>query len=344
MRDPIDAKDAELFMQSNLHRHYPIPDLNFRDFWDICSHYQRIHPKYRRILYTVEGFGNTIMKNEADVYKVLQAIAQQGEENVRRYIARYYITPHSEPGDYGNAKMMYLPETADFIDAGLHFFSANDNKLLLYHFEDFIFNSYNLQSAFSTEVEYGLPCEVLAAVIDMRGFSGFCEQPNIESPYTCGIMTAFYAMVRNGFKRYPPDLVKFLGDGVLAVWQTDSKDRQIAIETCIEGLTQMPMAWRQIIKGPEFSHGAPEALGSGVAFGLASKITIDNDYIGRPINLASRLCAVCPPAKTYIDKSVPGVGGYGVKQAGVRLKSFGDQKVWMLESPIAGAGVGAVNG
>lgn len=315
--------------QHILHRHYRIPDLNFRDFWDICSHYQRVQPKYKKILYTVDGFGLTIVEDEADISVVLREIAGHSNQ-IRRYTARYYQSSNPEPGDYGNAKIMYLPEPTDFLDPGLHFFSENDNKLEVYNFEDFIFNSYQVEGDLEAEVEYGLPCEVLAAVIDMRGFSTFCEQPNIESPYTCGIMTAFYGMIRRGFQRYPPEMVKFLGDGVLAIWQTSAKDRDVAIETCIEGLRTLPQSWQQITKGPEFSHGAPQGLGSGVGFGLASKISVGNDYIGRPINLASRLCGVCPPGKTYLDRSVPGITALGVKPAAVRLKSFGDLKVWML--------------
>lgn len=318
-------------MQPTLHRHYRIPDLNFRDFWDVCSHYQRVQPKYKQILYTVDGFGMKIVENEADIAVVLQEIAAHGNQ-VRQYTARYYQSTRPEPGDYGNAKIMYLPEPADFLEPGLHFFSENDNKLQVYNFEDYIFNSYEVAGDLEAEVEYGLPCEILAAVIDLRGFSSFCEQPNIESPYTCGIMTAFYGMIRQGFKRYPPEMVKFLGDGVLAVWQTGAKDRDVAIETCLEGLVRLPRAWSQITKGPEFSHGVPQGLGSGVGFGLASKISIGNDYIGRPINLASRLCGACPPGKTYLDRSVPGIDGFEVKHAAVRLKSFGDLKVWVLEN------------
>ena len=312
-----------------LHRHYSLPNLNFRDFWDICSHYQRVNNRYRRILYSVDGFGQQICENEGDVSRVLAAIARH-DGDVRQYTARYYQTMNSEPGDYGNAKMAYLPERADFMDAGLHFFSESTDKLLIFQFEDFIYNGYTVDEEVAPEVEYGLPCEVLALVIDMRGFTAFGEQATIESPYVCGIMSAFYHMVRQGFKRYQPDMVKFLGDGVLSVWQTNSKDRQIAVETALEGLRMMPFSWRHITKGPEFSHGAPEGIGAGVSFGLASKLLIDQDYLGRPINLASRLCGICPPGRIYVDKSVPGTGGFGVKQATVHLKSFGEQKVWVI--------------
>lgn len=317
---------------SPLHRHYRIPDLNFRDFWDICSQYQRLRPKYRCILYTVEGFGQLLVENESDISIVLQTIAKNLNQ-VRRFTARFYLSELSEPGDYGNSKLEYLPETVDFLPRGLHFYSPDDDKLIVYKLEDYIFNSYYIQEELVRNVEYGLPCEVLTAVIDMRGFSSFCEQANIESPYTCGLMTAFYGMVHDGFKRYPPDLVKFLGDGVLAIWQTNARDREVAIEACINGLLDLAPTWKQIIRGPEFSHGAPSGIGAGVSFGLASKISIGNDYLGRPINLASRLCGVCPPSTVYIDSSVPDIAARdGVKSTSVRLKSFGDKKAWMLLS------------
>lgn len=319
-------------MSSSIHRHYRISNLNFRDFWDICSHYQRVHPRYRQILYSVEGFGLNICENEGDVSKVLQAITEH-ENQVRRFTARYYISPHSEPGDYGNAKLEYLTESLDFLEPGLHFYTENENKLLLFQFEEYLYNSYQFEDDAVSQIEYGLPCEVLAAVIDMRGFSSFTEQPGIESPYTCGLMTAFYSMVRNGFKRFPPELVKFLGDGVLAVWQTNAQDRHIAIETCIQGLREMPQQWRIITKGPEFTHGAPEGIGSGVSFGLASKISIDNDFLGRPINVASRFCALCPSGKTYISRNVPGMDSFeGIKPLAIRVKSYGEQKIWVSEN------------
>lgn len=317
-------------MSSLVRRQYPIPRLDFRDFWDICSHYLHHHPRYRAVLYSIDGVSGPICENESDVATVLRQIAlNQGE--VTRYVARYYLSPNSEPGDYGNAKMEYLPAPHDFDEPGLYFYAETDNKLLLYQFEDFIYSGYTFAEDTVAEIEYGLPCEVLAVVIDIRGFSAFCEQPDIESPYACGLMTAFYSIVRTGFRRYPPDLVKFLGDGVLSVWQTTSKDRRIAIDTAIDGLRQLPLTWRALVRGPEFTHGAPEGVAAGVSFGLASKISIDNDYIGRPVNIASRLCSICPPGKTFISRSVPDVEDLDVKPLAVRVKSFGEQKVWVIE-------------
>ena len=57
------------------------------------------------------------------------------------------------------------------------------SKLTLFKFEDLIFNNYDLADTIESSIEFGHPCEILVSSIDMRGFSTFCEQPNIESPY-----------------------------------------------------------------------------------------------------------------------------------------------------------------
>jgi hypothetical protein len=54
-------------------------------------------------------------------------------------------------------------------------------------------------------------------------------------------------------------------------------------------------------------HGAPESLGAGICFGLASHLEIGNDYIGRPINIASRLRGACPSSQVYDDRSAPDI-------------------------------------
>jgi hypothetical protein len=70
-------------------------------------------------------------------------------------------------------------------------------------------------------------------------------------------------------------------------------------------LEELPGQWRHIIKGPEFTNGAPEAVGSGVSFGLAREISIDNDFIGRPVNLASGYPGSAHPVAFISPKMFP---------------------------------------
>ncbi len=312
-------------------RHYRLRNLDFRDFWDICSHFQRTHQEFTGISYTVEGKAGLILAGEWDVAVVLKKLAASRDE-IRKIAARFYRTEEDFDFDRTDTQLVYLPDKFQGLESGLHYFTESFSKLKTYHFESVLYANYDLQPPVpEIEAEFGHPCEILAAIVDMRGFTAFCEQPTIESPYTCGLMSAFYSMISSGFCRYQPDLMKYLGDGVLAIWETSPGDRDIAIETCLEGISNFNRRWNEIRKGPQFTHGAPKDIGSGVSFGLASRLSVGNDYIGRPINLASRLCGVCQPGQALIDKSVPNVSADArTKEIKVRIKSFGDYPVWSL--------------
>ena len=323
---------ADQMSATTTQRHYPIPGLDFRDFWDICSKYQRIHPGYRHVSYTIDGLDSYIVLEETDVALILRKLSGTSEP-IRKYVARFYTSAAETGRNYGTCELIYRPIPHDEHDAGLYYFSDSTTKLSLFNFENIIYSSFDLTHDFIPDIEFGTPCEVLACVIDMRGFSLFCEKPSIESPYTCGLMNAFYHTVQNVFFKYPPELVKFLGDGVLAIWETSAEDRQVAIDICVAGSLSLNTNWQAVRRSPHFSHGAPEAIGVGVSFGLASKLPVGNDYIGRPVNIASRLCGVCPGGRLYIDKSVPKINSEVEKRdTRVRIKSFGEYNVWMLLS------------
>ena len=89
----------------------------------------------------------------------------------------------------------------------------------------------------------------------MRGFPAFCEQPNI-APQTFGLIGSFYEMVGSSVFQFPPEIVKFQGDGVIAIWETSVEDRQVAISVCVEGMMSLNSRWQIIRLNPHFSHGA----------------------------------------------------------------------------------------
>ena len=315
-----------------LQRHYPIPNLDFRDFWDLVSHFQHVNPRYHLVTYTLEGTHSLIVNDEVDVALVLRKLASN-TDSIRRYTARLFDEGDPDDNPYGNAKLVYLPALTDFQEAGLYYYGSIESKLSLFRFEDLLYSNYALEDRFDADPEFGTPCEVLAVVVDMRGFSAFCEQPHIESPYTCGLMTAFYNTVRQIFIKYPPDMMKFLGDGVLCVWQTNNEDRAIAIDVAITGLEDLSSRWRKVLQGPHFIHGAPEGIGCALSFGLASRISTNDDYLGRPVNIVTRLVSACPSGTILIDRNVPGVRDKQNLRGKIasQLKTYGDYKVWALE-------------
>jgi hypothetical protein len=311
-----------------IRRHYPIRDLSFRDFWDICCRFQTVHPEYRSVYFTVDSDEGFVVLDEPEVSKVLKKLAGK-ELRVRKYSARFYTnrTQHSE--DYGVSELHYRPVSDKPDQQGLHFYSDAISKLRYYQFEEEIYTNYPFLENNELEVEFGKPCEVLALIIDIRGFTLFCEQPQIESPYICGLMSAFYHMVSRSLQRFPPDMTKLLGDGVLAIWQTTPADRELAVNVALEAALSLRNQWQQVQDSPHFTHGAPEALGAGICFGLASHLEVVNDYIGRPINIASRLCGACPGDRVYVDRAVPNIPLHLKKEEYVtHIRPYGRHNIW----------------
>ncbi|MGJ8650623.1 MAG: adenylate/guanylate cyclase domain-containing protein [Opitutaceae bacterium] len=311
-----------------IRRHYPIPDLSFRDFWDICSRFQTVHPEYRHVYFTVDGHDSFLVLDEPEVSKVLKKLEGK-EDRIRKFSARFYTSRTQYTEGYGVSELQYRPNTYDRYLKGLSFYSDSIGKPSYYQFEEEIYTTYPFIESFEPEVEFGKPCEVLALVIDIRGFSLFCEQPDIESPYTCGLMSAFYNMVNRSLQRFPPEMTKFLGDGVLAIWETSPADREIAVNIALQAALDLRHRWAMVKDSPHFTHGAPEGIGAGICFGLASHLEVGNDYIGRPINIASRLCGVCPGDQVYVDRSVPNIPlSLKKDEAVAHIKPYGRHNIW----------------
>ena len=311
-----------------IRRHYPIPELGFQEFWDLCCRFQTLHSAYQSVYFTVDSEDGFVVLDEPEVSRVLKKLAGK-ESRVRKYTARLY-TNRSRPGDdYRVCELHYRTSATPSHPQGLSFYGDAVDKVCYHQFEEAIDATYPCTDNHQLEVEYGKPCEVLALIIDIRGFTVFCEQPQIESPYICGLMSAFYNMVNRSLQRFPPDMIKLLGDGVLAIWQTTPADRELAVQVALEAALRLRTRWKQVQNSPHFSHGAPDALGAGLCFGLASHLEVVNDYIGRPINIASRLCGACPGDRVYVDRAMPNIPLHLKKEDYVtHIRPYGRHHIW----------------
>jgi class 3 adenylate cyclase len=310
-------------------RHYAILNLEFRDFWDICSRFQTIHPEFDQVYYSIDGQNSVILLEEPDVAKVIERL-KRSRQPVRKYSARFYSNTAQALNDGSNlAEFNYQLPGPGQHKPGLSFYSDHVNKVDFYQFEEEIFTKYPSVDDTEIQVEFGKPCEILALVIDIREFSLFCEKPEIESPYICGLMSAFYHMVNRTLQRYPPEMTKFLGDGVLAIWETSANDRGIIVSEALESALSLRLKWSLVHGSPHFTHGAPKDIGAGICFGLASHLAVGDDYIGRPINIASRLCGACPGDRIYVDRAVPNLPLEIKKHEYVaHIKPYGRHNVW----------------
>ena len=317
--------------KTTVKRHYSISNLEFHDFWDICSRFQTIHSEFDSAYYTVEGAGSIILLDEPGISRVLTRL-KSNKDKVRKYSARIYSSVTPRKNDASQlAEIIYQIDSNGEFQSGLSVYCDYVNKTDFYDFEDALYTNYPAVTDFKIKVEFGKPCEILALVIDLREFNVFCEKPEIESPYTCGLMSAFYHMVNQTMQRYPPEMTKFLGDGVMAIWETSANDREIVVREALTSALSLRQRWSAVRGDSHFTHGTPQNIGAGICFGLASHLEIGNDYIGRPINIASRLCGACPGDQIYVDRSVPNLPLEIKKQEYVaHIKPYGRHNVWVF--------------
>ena len=313
-----------------IQKHYPLPNLDFRELWDITSHFRGSHPALQHLIYSVETSSGPIVSDETDVSLILQKIAESGEPVE---CIRVRLMPDPGSHEMPSAELAYYKNERVNFRQGLTLTSSASSKLSVFRFESKLFEHFEDLRETEPDVKFGDPCEILAAVVDIRGFSHFSERPNIESPYLCGVMGAFYQIIQRSFAKYSPEMVKFMGDGVLAVWQTTFEDRQYAVDAALDGCLHLNRRYQRLRQSPHFTEGTPDSLGMGISIGLGSKLPFDGDYIGRPINVATRLCGVCPGGKVFVDQAVPNLDpSIEKRETTVEVKTYGKYYLWSVQA------------
>jgi len=146
--------------------------------------------------------------------------------------------------------------------------------------------------------------EALAAVFDLSGFTDFCSKvdPHLSVPkYLSRFLDWLFDAIRLELtaKSYPkskalwaevPFLAKFLGDGVLFLWNT-SNMTEIRICNIVVSLLEICRAYRNTFypKIKTVVSSPPKVLRCGIARGRVCSVGNEQDYVGPCINIASRL-------------------------------------------------------
>jgi len=144
----------------------------------------------------------------------------------------------------------------------------------------------------------------LSVIFDLEGFTNFCKQidPHLAVPeYLSEFLNWIYDKIRQesiektyekGYKTYAdlPFLSKFLGDGILFLWDTENMS-EVSIrnavvsmyEVCVKYQTEFfPKISRKIVS-------APTRLRCGIARGTIYSVGNGNDFVGPCINMSARL-------------------------------------------------------
>ncbi|MBN1161142.1 MAG: adenylate/guanylate cyclase domain-containing protein [Dehalococcoidales bacterium] len=166
------------------------------------------------------------------------------------------------------------------------------------------------------------PCqekEAVAAVFDLSGFTSFCNQVDaylaiptfLNSFYEWFFSSIAYGLTdedgdNTRFWAELPTLVKFLGDGLLVVWNAHSmNDEQIC--RLAATLYNICRAYRQDFY-PQIKmeiNKPPGVLRCGMARGKVFTIGNGSDYIGHCINTASRLSNLSPLTFCFPRRGFP---------------------------------------
>jgi adenylate cyclase len=123
------------------------------------------------------------------------------------------------------------------------------------------------------------------AFVDLCGFSDFVDAEGAER--ASEVLTATRSSIRVVSSAYGIRVAKWLGDGALVVG-TDVKG-------VLAGILE--------IRADVVDRQVPLLLRGGATAGKALVFEGD-DYIGRPINLAAKLCALAEPGRILVPQSL----------------------------------------
>jgi adenylate cyclase len=126
------------------------------------------------------------------------------------------------------------------------------------------------------------------AFIDLSGFTAFTEHHGDER--TVAVLTAFRGRVREIAARRGVRVTKWLGDGAML----SSADTSAVVAMVVELADRIPEA-------------VPLAIRAGLANGAVIMFEGD-DYIGRPANVAARLCDLAEAGQTLATREVASQG------------------------------------
>lgn len=146
--------------------------------------------------------------------------------------------------------------------------------------------------------------EAMAAIFDLCGFTNFCSQvdPHLAVPeYLSRFLDWLFAEIKTGFVKESnedekilwsslPFLAKFLGDGVLFLWDTSNMGGAGICnvvtslwETCGNYVREFYPTIKKVVTQP------PRVLRCGIARGTVFSVGNGEDYVGPCINIAARL-------------------------------------------------------
>ncbi|MBI3233314.1 MAG: hypothetical protein HYZ42_04630 [Bacteroidetes bacterium] len=188
----------------------------------------------------------------------------------------------------------------------------------------------------------------ITAVFDLEGFTNFCKQidPQLSTPiFLNQFLDWFFQKLKDetmekiypeGIRTYHqlPLLTKFLGDGILVIWDSktiDIEGQLNIIVSCSEICKKYISEFYPIIKTKVTD--APMKLRCGITKGNIFSVGNGNDYVGPCINFASRIQKLPGISFAFSDRGFNVEGSWSKEDLNfwvvkkVKIRGVGDSEL-----------------
>jgi len=169
------------------------------------------------------------------------------------------------------------------------------------------FNSFNpLRLGIGDVAHHGKHVQALAVFYDLEGFTSFCNQrdshliiPNFLDQFVNWLFRSLADEIREGEVEDHvtlcapfPFFSKFLGDGVLLLWDTEELEiHNDALLNIVQRLHSIVLKYNSefLPELQKYMTNLPAILRCGIARGQIISVGDGHDYVGSCINVAARL-------------------------------------------------------
>lgn len=139
------------------------------------------------------------------------------------------------------------------------------------------------------DVHRGEVVHIRSAILfaDMRSFTELTSEMTAEE--AAGLLNAYFDCIVPAVEENGGEVLKFMGDGILAVFRAEGEGQK----TCARALEAASAGLAKVAEDPRFEAGVALHFGE-VAYGnVGSGMRLDYTVIGRDVNLAARIAALC---------------------------------------------------
>lgn len=201
--------------------------------------------------------------------------------------------------------------------------------------------------------QQSVPVDAIAAVFDLQGFTNFCKQiePHLSVPrFLNEFLGWLLGQIKEEMthKQYGeevhlygplPFLVKFLGDGLLVIWDASAM-RDVARRNVLLAAKEICTAYARNFLPTILKEivDPPPALRCGLARGTVYSVGDGNDFVGSCINMAARLEKL--PGVTFAFNK----RGFELKEPELESTEFFCKAIVVKKVAIRGIGHGELIG